>query len=193
MTDKEPLIARILAIEEKMFLSVPTAEPAPCQQHPEQFRLHRRSQFSAWNEDVLTSYLEDLNDAVKSGENLMTRKYARMDNLIPPREHHLIDELVVIKYAWQKAMFENYPGIMNGARPLSRSEDTDFRTSFETYLRAELETYSDETIRLLHAQVMEMLRAGRSMAEEIYSFLIREQGFSSLDEAERMIRTENFR
>ncbi|MCX5851521.1 MAG: DUF4125 family protein [Deltaproteobacteria bacterium] len=185
MPEKEEIIAQILAIELEMFLSVPTAEPASCQQHPDQFMLHRKSQFSAWRRDVLTSYLGDLQRAQRRGENLMTMKYARMDNLIESRVNSLIDEIAVIQYAWQKDMFEKYPGILSGARPLSSSDDTLYKTSFETYLRGELETYSDETIRLLHAQVLEMRKNNRNMNEEVYACLVKQIGYSSLEEAEK--------
>jgi hypothetical protein len=185
MPDKDELVSQILAIELEMFLSVPTAEPAPCQQHPDQFMLHRKSQFSAWRRDVLASYLGDLQRARRRGENLMTVKYARMDNLIEPRHHSLIDEIAAIQFAWQKEMFEKYPAILSGARPLSSSDDTVFKTSFETYLRGELETYSDETIGLLHAQVVEMQKNNRNMNEEVYSYLVKQSGYASLEEAEK--------
>jgi hypothetical protein len=77
---------------------------------------------------------------------------------------------------------------MRGARPLSRPEDTASATSFETYLRGELESYSDETLILLHEDTRRKLDGGVNMSREVYTFLAKEMGYSSLDEAERRAR-----
>jgi len=37
-----------------------------------------------WSKEMLESYFDDLVIAQKKGRNLVTEKYARMDNLIPP-------------------------------------------------------------------------------------------------------------
>ena len=83
MMPKEKLISEIIEIEMEMFLSVPSSQKTSCQKYPLKFEMHRRAQFLPWSEDTLESYLGDLNKAVKKSVNLMTQKYARMDNLIP--------------------------------------------------------------------------------------------------------------
>ena len=83
MSKKDEIIADILEMELEMFLSVPTDQPYSCQQDPAGFRLHRGAQFSIWAEDTLGSYQDDLRRAREEGTNLMTIKYARMEDLIP--------------------------------------------------------------------------------------------------------------
>ena len=182
----EDIIERILAKELKMFLSVPSVRKSSCQDYPESFKLHRRAQFSCWSRETLESYRHDLERAEEKGINLMTQKYARMDNLIPPLSSNpLIDTIVGYHCAWQRSMMKKYPGIMCGGRPLSSAEDSAFLTSFETYLRGELETYSDTTLELLNFDILDKNAKGISMAEELYTFLVKDKGYDSLDEAEQ--------
>ena len=107
----------------------------------------------------------------------MTQKYARMDNLIPKLSSNpLIDKIVEYQSAWQRSMMKKYPGIMSGGRPLSSVEDSAFMTSFETYLRGELETYSDATLQLLNFDILDKNVKGINMAEELYLFLVKKMG-----------------
>jgi len=57
---------------------------------------------------------------------------------------------VRLKMAWQQAMFLSHPAVMSGARPLTDEGTQAQMTSFETYARGELETYSERTLELLH-------------------------------------------
>jgi len=182
----EDIIEKILGKELKMFLSVPSVRKSSCQDYPDSFKLHRRAQFSCWSRETLQSYLNDLEKAEEKGTNLMTQKYARMDNLIKKlNSNPLIDKIVEVQCAWQRSMIKKYPGIMSGGRPLTSGEDSAFLTSFETYLRSELETYSNATLELLHFDILDKNLKGINMAEELYLFLVKEKGYDSLDEAEQ--------
>jgi hypothetical protein len=183
--NKKELIDQILAIELEMFLSVPTAEKAGCQSYPEKFRLHRKVQFEVWSEPTLKSYLNDLKAAQKNDINLMTIKYARMENLIDQENlNPLISEIVSIQFNWQMEMFQKYPHLMAGARPLSQSDDSLFITSFETYLKGELETYSEKTLTLLYRDMTSKKEAGINMSAEVYDALAKELGYNSIEEAD---------
>ena len=185
MADKQAVIKEILEIELEMFLSVRTRQRSSCQDYPESFKRHRRVQFTAWSEATLKSYLKDLKNAVQEGVNLMTVKYARMDDLIPgENKNPLIREIVKIQYGWQEEMFGKYPCLMGGARPLSKSEDSARKTSFETYLGGELETYSGTTLELLYKDMSNKIKDGVNMSEEVYGYLVREMGYPSIDDAE---------
>lgn len=185
MSEKTDLVDNILESELKMFLTVPTRQKASCQEHPDAFRNTRKAQFLTWSEETLKSYLSDLKKAEKDGVNLMTQKYARMDNLIPNlKDNPLIAKIVEIQYGWQIEMFERYPHLMGRGRTLSSAEDTAFQTSFETYLRGELETYSDETLASLHRDVSEKHEKGENMTVELYSHMVKGLGYTSLEEAE---------
>jgi hypothetical protein len=183
--EKKDLIDRIMAIELAMFLSVPSAEPAPCQSRPDEFKRNRKAQFAVWSDATLSNYLDDLKSAEENGRNLMTLKYARMGAQIPcMNASPLIDKIVEIQVGWQKEMFFRYPNLMRGARQVESRDDTGMQTSFETYLRGELETYSEKTLALLYKDVLQYVARGRSMNERLYENLVRDLGYGSLKEAE---------
>ena len=98
MKNKQELTQEIIDLELDMFLNVRAREPASCQENPEAFRFHRGVLFSVWSEAALESYRDDLIRANAEGRNLMTLKYARMENSIPPlNENPLIDRIVEIE------------------------------------------------------------------------------------------------
>jgi hypothetical protein len=183
---KDELIEAIVDSELAMFLSVPTDRTYSCRQHPEAFKLHRRAQFSVWSVDTLSSYLDDLRQAITKGENLMTVKYARMQGLIA-KEHvnPLIDTIETIQVQWQRELIERYPHLMAGARPLGHQDDS-AGTGFETYLRGELETYSGATLDLLYHDLFVYQRQGVNASEKIYEYLVQRLGYASIEEAERV-------
>jgi len=183
------LTESILALEWEMFQTVPTDHRYRCQEDPENFRLHRRAQFAAWSVPTLDSYLHDLRQAKTTGRNLLAIKYARMDDLLPcenfsPR----IDTIVGLAVDGQKKFVARYPCLMQGGRPLNESADGPGLTSFATYLRGELETYSDTTLGLLLADMLMLEKSGSSLSEVIYSYLARQWGFDSLEDLEKSLQ-----
>jgi hypothetical protein len=179
------VIEKIIELELEMFLTVPTDGRYSCQEDPGGFRLHRRAQFSIWSEDTLQSYLDDLDRAKEKAINLMTIKYARMDNLLLAENFNpQIDEIVAIQLRWQKEMVRKYPYLMAGARHLAAADGSQ-GTSFETYLRAELETYSDATLALLHRDVTTYAKEGTNGSEKIYAYLVKQVGYESIAKADQ--------
>ena len=194
MNEKDQIIDAILEIELQMFLTVNPQPTSSCQEHPESFKLHRRAQFHPWSEEALGSYLDDLHQAKDRGDNLMRRKYARMQGLIGSENTNpLVDEIVRLKMDWQRAMFRDYPAVMSGARPLTDEGTQTQMTSFETYARGELETYSERTLTLLHRDLLAMQARGESLSEKVYDYLVRASGHASLAEAEKKIEAEGVR
>jgi hypothetical protein len=183
---KKELIDRILTLELTMFLTVRTIGPSACQEHPEAFRRNRSAQFSTWSEKTLTSYLEDLMAAEEEGKNLMTMKYARMGNQIPClNDDPLIEKIIARQTAWQKELAARYPCLMGRARAIESKQDTSWQTSFETYLRGELETYSGKTLRSLYEDIQKYEQDQKNMNQSLYEFLVQGLGYGSLDEAEK--------
>ncbi len=187
--EKEKLITQILEIELEMFVSVRSRYPVACQEDPEGFRVMRSAQFVAWSEETLQSYLSDLKNAVDDGRNLMTLKYARMENLIPPLHENpqidnMLNEIVGVQMAWQKEMFAKYPVLMSRGRPLTDTEKQAADTSFKTYLRCELETYSLMTLTHHFRDIMVKRSQEKNMTEEIYVHMVSGLGYSDLEEAE---------
>jgi len=173
----DDLMKRILDIEVRMFLTVPTdAEPA-CRSEIDAMRLHRRSQFAGWSDRTLRSYLSDLEAAEAAGRNLLTLKYARMDDRIPPLSTSPdLSPIVEQMTEWQAVIHRDYPHVMRGGRDLD---------GFRRYLSAELETYSDATLQSLHQDLEEHRAAGGNMARMVYETMAELAGFSSLEEMER--------
>lgn len=188
MESKECIIETILDMELEMFLSVRSEGESHCQHHPEGFKFHRRLQFSVWSRDTLNRYREDLIRARQKGENLMTLKYARMQGLLSCRNTNpIIDQIVRQKMRWQAEMIRRYPAIMGAARPIEGGDD-ETMTSFETYARGELETYSDNTLSSLYGDICAMLEQGINGSEKIYQLQAQRSGFDSLAAAERHIQ-----
>ena len=189
MGERDELIQEILETELQMFLSVRAREPVSCQQDPEEFRMSRAAQFSVWSEKTLASYRKDLEKAVEQGRNLMTLKYARMEDLIPKLHDdilvdNLIDQIVNIEVGWQKEMMAKYPYLLKRGRPLNDGEEGLQTTSFVNYLRGELETYSADTLAHLYRDVSESQDRNQNMALAVYENLVKSNGFESIEEAE---------
>lgn len=196
---KEKLIENILKIEWDMFSNVNNISgPAPCQKDEKTFRIMRSSQFNAWSERILQSYLDDLIRAEKAGENLMTLKYARMMQSTSPEEFALIkdaippvdpektayiEKIVEISMEWENALHKRYPALTSRGRPIYSKEDSPYVTSAETYMKGELSTYSSNTLRRYHAFVLQKYSDGGNLYEEILLNTVKEYGFESLQQA----------
>lgn len=173
---------------------------ASCQGNWPMFHQMRASQFMTWPEDLLRSYLDDLDEANRVGRNLVTEKYARMMASTTPDEYReriepfiprLSDErvarqerVIAVQVAWARDFRGRYPKLGAAMRVLTTAEDTPEDTSFETYLRGELGTYSDRTMTLYEAMVEDLQAAGRNLTEQTVANTVRLGGFADLEEAE---------
>jgi hypothetical protein len=193
MDAKHRTIDNIIKGEWEMFVSVNdgahadsiTESRPSCRDYPDEFKLHRESKLISWSQKTLSSYLDDIVQARKTGRNLMTYKYARMDNLIPCENNSpFINTIATAMLNWQKAFIDKYPGIMSGGRTLAGGKPGVDWPSFDNYLRCELESYSDKTLECLASDIETLKKEGKSMSEMIYLYLIRKKGYDSLDQAE---------
>jgi hypothetical protein len=183
---KDDLLREVLEREKEMFMAVPTDGPCACKEDPGNFLVNRRAQFRAWSAEALESYRDDLVRARRAGRNLMTYKYARMAAMIPcGNDDPLVDAIVRRQKEWQEELSTRYPAFMSGARPLEATGDGGGQTSFETYLRAEVETFSAKTLARLFQEAERKQAAGVNMSEEIYGYLLQEKGLPPLAEMEK--------
>jgi hypothetical protein len=181
MERKIELINGILEKEFYMFRNVPTAQPAACQESEGGFRLVRGSIYETWSEVTLESYHDDILNAMEENRNLLTEKYARIDDLIPTLNFNpVIDDIVKIESEWQAEVRTSYPHILSGGGS----------TSFEKYLHSELETYSDRTLELYYQDISHALRGGMNLAQERYLKMAHKLGYSSLEEQEDELKAE---
>lgn len=105
----------------------------------------------------------------------------------PRSQTRIIDEIVKINVAWQMEMANRYPHLIHQGRPITGEEGSTI-TSFQTYLRGELETYSDLTLSNLLKDITESIVLKENMTETIYKEMVKGYGYLSLEEAEESIR-----
>ena len=194
--EKEKIIEEILEKEWKYFSNLNNiGGRADCQDNREDFIIMRKSQWETFNEETLLSYLEDLN----SKNNPLFQKYAQMMKYNSPEEYEkikdilekasdektdLVNKIMFIYMEWEKEFFERYPIFSSRGRPLYSSEDDDIETSIETYLRGELLSYSEKTLKLYLNYVIDNKEKNINLAIKNMDNLARMQGFNDSDEVE---------
>jgi hypothetical protein len=172
----DELVQEIISIELRMFLTVQTAGPTTCQEQPETFKLMRRAGFHVLSTETLESYIQDLEEALDEDRNLVTLKYARIDELIPClNDNPIIGKIVEIEERWLKELEKRYP--------LTFRNRADFAAGI--YLRSELETYSDRTLELYLKDLTKALDEGRNLTAERYTYLFKQLGYNSIDDMEQ--------
>lgn len=198
-----PLIETIVREEWQMFDRVQNqGGRASCQDDWDTFSIMRSSQLSAWAEDTLQFYLEDLLTAKNAGRNLLQEKYAYMMESTVPEEfarirhllpevdserRQLIDTLAAIQIGEMEDLAKHYPHVAATMRPLRSCFDTPWCTSLETYLKGELCTYSLQTLQAYQAQLQN--------PDLNYSYAVLNQtalqyGCSSLEELEKLLQSK---
>ncbi|MDF7664434.1 DUF4125 family protein [Bifidobacterium sp. ESL0763] len=177
---------------------------AACQGNWPTFHQMRFSQFITWPTPLLASYARDLEAAERIGRNLITEKYGRMMASTYPDEFRRDIEPYIPKLtaervaaqepvisqqvAWADDFRTRYPKLGREMRVLRTSEDTGENTSFETYLRGELGTYSDATFELYRSFIETLAKSGHNLTEETIRNTVLLGGFQSLDDAEAQQR-----
>ena len=173
---------------------------ASCQDDPETFFIMRRSQFACWSEELVESWHNDLVKAKDEGRNLLSEKYAWMMRQTAPFEfgkiskflkfpsieaEQLMEEVIEIEVKWMEQYQKQYPFMASGNRPIHSREDSMYETSFETYLRGELHTYSPQTLKLYADMVKKLDKEGKSMSVMIMDSMVKQYGYKDLADAER--------
>lgn len=176
---------------------------ASCQEDPKTFAIMRRSQFTAWPEALVDSYTADLEAAEEVGRNLLTEKYAWMMEDTAPEEFaqlrrflpepsllqkEMLDEITQIQIAWMREYAEKYPRLAAGNRAIRAAEAVPGETSFETYLRGELHTYSEDTLLLYRDMIRSLKAQGVNMSLLIMEANVQAYGYQSLEDAEKRLK-----
>lgn len=195
------MIDQLIQLEWEMFQQVKNAGgPASCQSDFPTFELMRRSQFLAWPQALQESYCADLLQAKEQGRNLVMEKYAYMMESTHPEEfeqlrpflpeieeaaHQIIERIISIQMIWREDFAKAYPHLSGQARLIHSSEDQSDDTSFETYLRGELKTYSKRTLTLYGQMTVSFCKENQNLTEQIMEHTVRAYGYDSLEAAER--------
>ena len=199
-TVKESLIRELIGMEWRDFDQVKNiGGRADCQDDWNTFFLMRKSQYLTWTIPMLRSYIEDFERADACGWNLIAEKYGRMMEStdpegyaeiaerfprIPLEKKAIIEEIVRIQVGWMEECAGKYPKAAAMARSIHTREDSLYNTSYETYLRGEISTYSDRTLDLYGRFVAQLCREGKNLAEATIGNSALLYGYASLEDLE---------
>ncbi|GMA36122.1 hypothetical protein GCM10025876_23260 [Demequina litorisediminis] len=79
----------------------------------------------------------------------------------------LQERIIATQVRWADAFHVRYPRLGEGMRLLRTAQDTVTDTSFETYLRGELSSYSDQTVAL-YGEMIDAMAARRENLTEAH-------------------------
>lgn len=197
----EELVEEIARLEFEAFDKVHNeGGRASCQNDWPTFSIMRKSQYLTWNRTMLLQYLYDFHREYVRGHNLIEEKYGRMMESTAPERYRemkdrfpelteekkrIIEQICAMQVKWMEEFASQYPALADNARSIRTSEDNPFNTSYETYLRGELGTYSDKMLELYGRYVVDYARTDRNPAYDIMRNSVSMYGYRDLDEAER--------
>jgi len=189
----DPLLETVIRLEWDQFQHTDNeGGRAACQGNWPMFHEMRLSQFLTWTPALLASYENDLRQADRTGRNLVTEKYARMmastapdiyreriEPYIPRLSEDRIarqERVIARQVAWARVFAERWPALGGAMRVLTTAQDTPEQTSFETYLRGELGTYSDATFVEYERLVDAIAAQGGNLTEQTVRNTVRLAG-----------------
>lgn len=160
---------------------------ANCQDDWDTFSIMRRSQYYVWPVELLESFYQLILTKKSNNQNIITEKYgymmesttperfAEIKNELPPVSEDsmaIINAITQIQVGMMEDFAQRRPDVAANARAIHTSEDTPYNTSYETYLRGELETYDPETLARYGQFVVSEAQSGRNIAEDIMSLTL---------------------
>lgn len=197
------LVNEIVSLEWEAFNQVKNeGGRADCQDDWNTFSIMRKSQYETWTQEMLKSYIHDFRKANDNGWNLITEKYGRMMETTAPdkfsemkealpkiseEKKEIIDEIVKIQVDWMEDFARRYPKAAGNARSIHTREDNPINTSYETYLRGEISTYSDETLDLYGRFIAGLFREDKNLAEMTMENTALLYGYRSLRDLEEKL------
>ena len=172
---------------------------ADCQNDWSTFSIMRKSQYMTWTDDMLHEYLWHLNDSFRKGRNLITEKYGRMMASTAPERYEqikdafpvlseeriqIMESIIKIQVGWMEEFAKDYPNMAINARTIHTYEDTPYDTSYETYLRGELGTYTDELLQMYAQFIVSLSREHKNLAYMTMDNTAKLYGYENVDDAE---------
>lgn len=172
---------------------------ASCQNDWDTFYIMRKSQYMTWTDEMLSEYLWHIDDALKNGRNLITEKYGRMMQTASPEEYEEIKDflpeisekrqkiteaIVQIQVEWMEEFSKNYPKMAANARSVRTAEDNMYNTSYETYLRGELGTYSEILLSMYGRFIADLAQKKMNLAYMTMENTAKLYGYKDLDDVE---------
>lgn len=176
---------------------------ASCQNDWFTFSIMRKSQYLTWDRTMLLQYLYDFHREYERGHNLITEKYGRMMESTAPEKYeelrknfpeiseekkHIIEQVCGLQVQWMEEFAAEYPPLAENARSIHTAQDNEYNTSYETYLRGELGTYSDKMLELYGRYIVKYAGEGKNPVYDIMENSVKMYGYQSLQEAAEKIR-----
>lgn len=205
---KEELVDYVVSMEWQAFDAVQNqGGRADCQDNWGTFSIMRKSQYLAWEKPLIISFIEDFQQAKARNWNLITEKYARMMKTTDPKgyakladtlpelsqmQERIIEQIVSMQVTWMEQFALEYPNMAYNSRSIHTSEDTLYNTSYETYLRGELSTYSAKTLQMYGRFIVKLSQNEQNLAKLIMSNTAILYGYASLEDAEKRLAESNY-
>lgn len=199
----EALVEEIARLEFEAFDKVQNeGGRATCQNDWFTFSIMRKSQYLTWDRTMLMQYLYDFKREYERGHNLITEKYGRMMESTAPEKYEelkkhfpelseekqsIIRQICGLQVQWMEEFAAEYPQLADNARSIHTAQDNSHNTSYETYLRGELGTYSDKMLELYGRYIVKYAREGRNPVYDIMGNSVKMYGYQNLEEAERKV------
>lgn len=176
---------------------------ASCQNDWFTFSIMRKSQYLTWDRTMLLQYLYDFHREYERGHNLITEKYGRMMESTAPEKYEeirknfpeiseekkqIIEQVCGLQVQWMEEFAAEYPPLAENARSIHTAQDNEYNTSYETYLRGELGTYSDKMLELYGRYIVKYAGEGKNPVYDIMENSVKMYGYQSLQEAAEKIR-----
>lgn len=99
-----------------------------------------------------------------------------------------IEKIIPVFLEWEKELRLEYPYLSSISRPAFSSEDSLSTTSFETYLKAELSTYSSNTLQIYYNFIKRNAENNINLSRKIQSNIVAKYGYNSLQEANDSVK-----
>ncbi len=203
MSERDEVMEQIIKLEFEAFDKVQNqGGRADCQNDWPFFYIMRKSQYMTWNNDMLCCIRDLWQENKKKGWNMITEKYGRMMEFTAPKEYEqiqkyfpekseqskaIVEQISEIQVQWMKEFARKYPKLASNARDITRDADEMDNTSYETYLKGELLTYSDALLEMYGRFIVELAREGKNLAEMTIENTVHLQGYKTLEAAEQSL------
>ncbi len=156
--NKEILIPDVVSNEWEMFTNTNNiGRRSSCQDQKGNFIASRAAYWNIFDEQVLSSYLNDLSNA-KDPDYIKTIKH--LLGPVTDKKLNLVDSIMLIYMKWEESLISSSLDIKN--RVLYKQYDSKDNTSVETYMSGELTSYSEETLSLILAQFLKNVSDGEN-------------------------------
>ena len=204
MFDREKTIDKIVKLEFEAFDKVQNVGGrASCQNNWPFFYVMRKSQYMTWTDEMLECICNLWEENKAKGWNMITEKYGRMMEHTSPEEYEkikdnfpeksertiaIVNQIAQIQVDWMKDFAKSYPKLASNARDITSDADQIDNTSYETYLKGELLTYSEELLKLYAQFIVNLAREGKNLAYMTIENTAHLQGYATLEDAESSIR-----